>query len=335
MSRKIAMAVCGLLALACVSASAGEKYTIRLGFETPRTDSQFVGADHMAKVAAEKSGGRLDIKLFPDGVLGSAQAMLTQMRGGTLDIYLGGSGYFANMAETLNIVDIPFLFRGYKHVDKVLTGELGRTMLDQLEPFGMKGLAFFENGFRCLTNSRRPVTKASDVEGLKLRTLANPMHIEAWTLLGTNPVPMPLSELYTALETKTVEGQEHPLNVTYSAKLYEVQPHISVSNHTYTPLIIAMNLDKFNALPEELQKILIEAAEEGAAAQKKFIRDNIAEMVKEMAAFGCQIVPASDVDMQSFVDIIGEKTKAMYLKDFGGEVGEKWLQIIADEAVDD
>ena len=227
-----------------------------------------------------------------------------------------------------SILDVPFLFNSVQHADKVLEGELGRKMLDTLDAFDMKALAFWENGFRCLTNARNTVRKADDVKGMKLRTLANPMHIEAWTLLGTNPVPMPLSELYTALETKTVEGQEHPLNVTYSAKLYEVQKYISVSNHAYSPLIIAMNKNKFDSMPKDLQDIVIECAVEASRYQKKFIRDNIDKMVQEMKDYGCEIVPASEMDMQSFVNVVGEKTRAMFLKEYGGNVGEAWLKEI-------
>ena len=325
-----------LLAVACLLAAgmsvAGEKYTLQFGFETPRTDSQFIGAEHFAKVAKEKSGGRLEIQLFPDSQLGNGPTMLSNMRDGDLDIYMGGSGFFANMAQKLNILDIPFLFQSTDHVDSLLEGDFGRLMLDELDAYDIKGLAFWENGFRCLTNLKNEVKSAADVKGMKLRTLANPMHIEAWTLLGTNPVPMPLSELYTALETKTVEGQEHPLNVTYSAKLYEVQKYITVSNHAYSPLIVGMNLETFEDLPKDLQDILIEAAIEGARFQKKYIRDNIAKMLEEMKAFGCEVVPADQVDMKSFQSVVGEKTRAMYLKDFGGDTGEQWLKLIDDGA---
>ena len=326
-----------LLAAACLFAAGSTfaaEYVFQFGFETPRTDSQFIGAEHFAKVAAEKSGGRIEIQLYPDGVLGNGPTMLADMQGGDLDMYMGGSGFFANMAQKLNILDIPFLFRGTKHVDTLLEGDFGRLMLDELNAHEIKGLAFWENGFRCLTNLRNPVKVAADVKGMKLRTLANPMHIEAWTLLGTNPVPMPLSELYTALETKTVEGQEHPLNVTYSAKLYEVQKYISASNHAYSPLIVGMNLDRFNSLPKDIQDILIESCIEGARYQKNYIRSNIAKMVEEMKAFGCEVVPAEQVDMKSFQDVVGGKTRAMYLEQYGGDTGQQWLKIIDDGAID-
>ncbi|MDR1519731.1 MAG: DctP family TRAP transporter solute-binding subunit, partial [Planctomycetota bacterium] len=264
-----------LAALACVLAAglvnAGDAVRLRFGFETPRTDSQYVGAEQMKKYVESKSGGRLELQLFPDSTLGSGPDMLSQMRGGSLDVYMGGSGFFATLAGKLNLLDIPFLITTTQQVDALLEGDFGRLLLDELDAHDMKGLAFWENGFRCLTNFRNPIKAAKDVIGLKLRLPSMPMFMEAWKILGTNPVPMPLSELYTALETKTVEGQDHPLNVTYSAKLYEVQKYISVSNHAYSPLINAMNLKKFNTLAPDLQKILLDGALEGARHQKKFI----------------------------------------------------------------
>ena len=329
MRKTLLLAVCCLFA---ATATFAAEFVLQFGFETPRTDTQFIGAEEFARVAAEKSGGRIEIQLFPDSILGNATTMMADMRGGDLDMYMGGSGFFANMAQKLNILDIPFLFTGTDHIDTLLEGDFGRLLLDQLDDYGIKGLAFWENGFRCLTNLRNPIVKAEDVKGLKLRTLANPMHIEAWTLLGTNPVPMPLSELYTALETKTVEGQEHPLNVTYGAKLYEVQKYISVSNHAYSPLILGMNLDTFEALPQDIQDILVEAAMIGARFQKKYIRDNIDQMVQEMADYGCEIIPADQMDMKSFQDVVGEQTRAIYLKQYGGDTGEAWLKLIDDSA---
>lgn len=307
---------------------AEEAHALRFGFETPRTDSQFIGAEYMARLVAERSGGRLELRLHPDGVLGRGPTMLADMRAGGLDIYMGGSGFFANLANKLNILDIPFLFRDVAHVDRMLEGDFGRLLLDELDAHGMKGLAFWENGFRCLTNSRNTVEKADDVKGLKLRVMANPMHVEAWTLLGAEPVPMSLSELYSALASGAVEGQDHPLNVAYSTRLYEVQKHVTVSNHAYSPLIVAMNLEKFNALPADLRELLVECAIEGARHQKKYIRANIGKMATVMAEEGCIITPADKVDLDSFIGIVGERTRAMYLRDFGGDTGEAWLGLI-------
>ena len=328
--RKIMLSAVMACALAAGAAGAGDAIRLRFGFETPESDSQGVGAKHMAQWVAEKSGGRLQIQLFPGSTLGSGQDMLSQMRGGTLDIYMGGSGFFATLAQKINILDIPFLITTTKQVDSLLEGDFGRLMLDELDAYDMKGLAFWENGFRCLTNFRNPIRTLKDVQGLKLRLPGMPMHIETWKILGTNPVPLPLSELYTALETKAVEGQDHPLNVTYSAKLFEVQKYISVSNHAYSPLIAAMNLKKFKSLPADLQKILLDGGLEGARHQKKFIRDNITKMLKEMADYGCEIVPADQMDMKSFSDALGSKIRDIYLKQHGGDTGAAWLKKIDD-----
>jgi tripartite ATP-independent transporter DctP family solute receptor len=313
-----------LLAVSCVGA--GETIRLRFGFETPETDSQFIGADFMRKFVADQTGGQLVLQLFPNSTLGTGPDMLSQMRGGSLDIYMGGSGFFATLAGKLNILDIPFLFTTVKQIDSLLEGDFGRLMLDELDAYDMKGLAFWENGFRCLTNFRNPVKAAKDVIGLKLRLPSMPMFLEAWKILGTNPVPMPLSELYTALETKTVEGQDHPLNVTYSAKLYEVQKYISVSNHAYSPLIIAMNLKKFQSMPANVQKALLDGALAAAKHQKKFIRDNISKMLKEMGDYGCEIVPAEQMDMKSFSDGLGTKIRDIYLNQHGGDVGKAWIK---------
>ncbi len=332
MKKRMLLTVLFCLALGGLAMAA--EYTIRLGFETPRTDSQYIGAAEMAKLVKEKSGGRIELKLFPDSVLGNAQAMLSQVRGGTLDIYLGGTGNFSGVVKKINIVDIPFLFRGPKHVDAVLEGDFGRLMLKEFEPFDMVGLAFWENGFRCITNSKREVKTAADVKGLKLRTVSNPMHIMAWELLGTNPVPMPLSELFTALETKTVEGQEHPINVTYSAKLYEVQKYLSVSNHAYSPLVMVMNDKVFAKLPADLQKVMIDCAVEAGKFQKKYVRDNIDSFVKKIADYGCVVTPANQVDYKSFADTVGDKVRQLYLDQYGGNTGGEWLKKIDGMAVD-
>ncbi len=308
--------------------AAKDKITLRVGFETPRSDSQYVGTEFMKKYVEEKSGGRIEMRLFPGSMLGSGQDMLAQMRSGTLDIFMSGAGYFATLAGKLNILDIPFLLTSTQQVDTLLEGRFGRMLLDELEPYDMKGLAFWENGFRCLTNFRNPIRNADDVKGLKLRLPGYPMFITAWEILGTNPVPLPLAELYTALETKAVEGQDHPLNVTYSAKLYEVQKYVSVSNHAYTALIMAMNRARFESLPADLQQILLDGALEAGRYQKKFVRENIEKMLAEMADYGCEIVTADQMDMQSFSDVLGNSIRDMYVKEYGGDTGSAWLKEI-------
>jgi tripartite ATP-independent transporter DctP family solute receptor len=209
----------------------------------------------------------------------------------------------------------------------VLDGKVGQEMLDKLSEFGMKGLAFWDNGWRELTNNARPVKTPADVKGLKVRTTGSPAHIEAFKLLGANPVPMPLAELYTALEMKTVDAQEHPLGVLWSAKLYEVQKYLSITNHCYSALIVAMNKAKFDSLPPATQKALIDSAREAGQYQRKLNNDNMAKIVADVKKAGMQVVET--VDTGPFLEVTkpGRKT---FTDKFGGENYIKEIDAVRD-----
>ena len=161
----------------------------------------------------QKTNGALDLKVFADSQLGTFQAAIAGVRGGTIDMAVSGSGNFTGLVPLIGILDLPYLFAGTDHAYKVLDGSTGQELLAKLEPLGMKGLAFWDNGWRQMTNSKHPIKTPGDVKGLKMRTTGSPAHIEAFKELGANPVPMPIAELYTALEMKTVDAQEHPIGV--------------------------------------------------------------------------------------------------------------------------
>src|SRR5471030_334937 len=236
--------------------------TFRFASEAPRSDTQFIAAEKFNELLKAKTNGALDAKIFPDSTLGAFQAAISGVRGGTIDIAVSGSANFSGSVPLVGIFDIPFLSKDTEHAYRVLDGKVGQSMLDKLDAIGLKGLAFLDNGWRELTNNVRPVKVPADVKGLKVRTTGSPVHIEAFKELGANPVPMPLAELYTALEMKTVDAQEHPLGVLWSAKLYEVQKYLSLTNHAYSALILVMNKAKFDALTPAQQKAVIEAAHE-------------------------------------------------------------------------
>ena len=274
--------------------------TLKFASEAPRSDTQFQAGEKFSELLKAKTGGALDLKVFPDSSLGKFDAAISGVRGGTIDIIVSGSGNFSGLSPQLGIFDIPFMFKDTAHAYRVLDGKIGQDMLDRLEAYGMKGLAFWDNGWRELTNSKHPVRTPADVKGLKVRTTGSPAHIEAFKLLGANPVPMPLAELYTALEMKTVDSQEHPLGVLWSAKLYEVQKHLSLTNHAYSALILVMNKAKFDALPPAQQKALVDAAREAAQVQRKLNNDNMAKVIADVKKAGMQVV--EQVDPQPFVE---------------------------------
>ncbi|WGE90838.1 TRAP transporter substrate-binding protein [Actinobacillus genomosp. 1] len=268
--------------------------TFRFGYEAPRSDSQHIAAKKFNELLQQKSNKGLKLSLFPDSTLGNAQTAISSVRGGTIDLAMSSSSNFTGLASELNVIDIPFIFKDRSHAYQVLDGEIGQTLLAKLEAHGLKGLAFWEVGFRGFTNSKHPVIKPEDIKGLKVRTNQNPMYIKAFSILGANPVPMPLSELYTALETKAVDAQEHPIGIVWSAKLYEVQKYFSPTNHGYTPLIVVMNKAKFDALPAEQQKVLSEAALEAGKYQRQLNLDNEQGIIEKMKKAGVEFVETLD-----------------------------------------
>ena len=300
---------------------------LRFASEAPRSDTQFQGGEKFSELLKAKTGGALDLKVFPDSSLGAFQAAISGVRGGTIDIAVSGSGNFAGLVPLMGIFDIPFMFKDTAHAYRVLDGKIGQEMLDKLGEMNSKGLAYSDNGWRQMSNSKHPINTPADVKGLKMRTTGSPAHIEAFKLLGANPVPMPLAELYTALEMKTVDAQEHPLGVLWSAKLYEVQKHLSLTNHAYSALILVMNKAKFDSMPPAHQKAIVEAAREAGAYQRKLNNDNMAKIVADVRKAGMQVV--ENVDLKPFADATrpGRKT---FTDKFGGENIIKEIDAVRD-----
>ncbi|WP_150538609.1 TRAP transporter substrate-binding protein [Actinobacillus vicugnae] len=289
--------------------------TFRFGYEAPRSDSQHIAAKKFNELLQEKSNKALNLSLFPDSTLGNAQTAISGVRGGTIDLAMSSSSNFTGLASELNVIDIPFIFKDRTHAYQVLDGEIGQKLLDQLEAHSLKGLAFWEVGFRGFTNSKHPVTKPDDIKGLKVRTNQNPMYIKAFSILGANPVPMPLSELYTALETKAVDAQEHPIGIVWSAKLYEVQKYFSPTNHGYTPLIVVMNKAKFYALSAEQQTAIREAAIEAGKYQRQLNLDNEQGIIEKMKKAGVEFVET--LDTAPFKAAVEAETRKAFIEKNG------------------
>lgn len=301
--------------VAVMSGSAMAETSLRFGYEAPRSDTQHIAAKKFDELLAAKTKGEIKLKLFPDSTLGNAQTMISGVRGGTIDIEMSGSPNFTGLEPKLNVIDIPFIFKDREHVYKVLDGEVGQGLLKDLEAQGLKGLAFWDVGFRAFSNSKHPVTKPEDIKGLKVRTNQNPMYIQAFTLLGGNPVPMPLSELYTALETRAVDAQEHPIGIFWSAKLYEVQKYFSFTNHGYTPLIVAINKAKFDALPAEQQTALVEAAKEAGKYQRQLNLENEQKIIDSLKKAGIEFV--DNLDTTPFKDAVSAETRKAFIEKNG------------------
>ncbi len=301
--------------------SANAETTLRFGYEAPRSDTQHTAAKKFNDLLKEKSKGEIKLSLFPDSTLGNAQTMIGAVRGGTIDIEMSGSPNFSGLEPKLNVIDIPFIFKNREHAYAVLDGEIGQGLLKDLEAQGLKGLAFWEVGFRSFTNSKHPVKSPEDIKGLKVRTNQNPMYIQAFSLLGGNPVPMPLSELYTALETRAVDAQEHPVGIFWSAKLYEVQKHLSLTNHGYTPLIVVMNKAKFDSFSPELQQAILDSAKEAGNYQRQLNLENEKDIITKLQKAGIEVI--EELDNKPFKAIIEADVRKAFIEKNGSELVEK------------
>ncbi|MGY6773536.1 TRAP transporter substrate-binding protein [Gallibacterium sp. ZY190522] len=303
------------LTLIAATVSVQAETTLRFGYEAPRSDTQHLAAKKFNELLKEKTKGEIKLSLFPDSTLGNAQAMISGVRGGTIDLEMSGSPNFSGLVPNLNVIDIPFIFQNKEHAYRVLDGEIGQGLLKELEDKGLKGLAFWEVGFRSMTNSKHPIHTPEDVKGLKIRTNQNPMYVKAFQLLGANPVPMPLSELYTALETRAVDAQEHPIGIVWSVKLYEVQKYLSLTNHGYTPLLVVMNKAKFDGLSPELQQAIIESAQEAGKYQRELNAKKEIEILDKMKKAGVEVV--EQVDMKPFKNVVEQPVRQFFIEKNG------------------
>ncbi|TXT42933.1 MAG: TRAP dicarboxylate transporter subunit DctP [Spirochaetes bacterium] len=298
---KKAMFIPMLLALsATMSFAAPYKAELKLASATSMSHTYNVGAQYFAKLVSERTGGRITFKLFPDGQLGKGEReLLEAVQQGSIDVYVGSTGPLGGFSPSIQILDIPFLFRDYGHVDKVLDGSIGNSLLADLDKVQMKGLAFWENGFRNLTNSKKVIKTPADARGLKIRTMENPVHIQAWKTAGVNPTPMAWGEVYGALQQGVIDGQENPVAVILQVKVYEVQKQLALTQHVYSPAVLIMSARRWNQMPKEDQEIVLQAAKEGAVYQRNLGRQNEEQMLAELQKNGVTVT--RDVDKAAWV----------------------------------
>ncbi len=288
---------------------------LRFAHPHPDSDSWNTAAKLFAEQLRERTGGALAVQVFGNGALGSDPTTIAAARGGTLDIVLTGNPFFTGLAPKLNALDLPFLFRDRRHVAAVLDGEIGRGLLGELEAHGLAGLGFWDIGFRNVTNSRRPVNEAADLRGLKIRTTPNPAHIKAFQLLGANPVPMPFTELFTAMETRAVDGQENPTTLIRNARFYEVQKHLSLTRHAYTAGVLAMSKRRFETLSPAHRDTVMAAAAAVTPQQRQMNESADAEALADLKKHGMAVVEAPNRD--SLAVVVAEPVRRDYAERFG------------------
>ena len=279
--KKVLVSIFVLMFVFSISVFASTK--LKIAIVTTPGSSHHVAAVKFKEIVEKKSNGKYEFKIYHSASLGNESSILQQIQLGTVDIGVITSGPIGNFNKSIQIFDLPFIFKSYEQADKILDGPIGREVLDSLESSGFKGMHFLENGFRNLTNNKRPVHTVDDVKGLKIRTMAAPAHVKLWKMLGANPTPMgwPIN---TELQQGTIDGQENPLWVIDKYKLYEVQKYLSLTRHVYSPNVFIMNLDKFNSLSKADQKLFMDASAEASNYERKWNRNNNVGFLKHLKA---------------------------------------------------
>jgi tripartite ATP-independent transporter DctP family solute receptor len=308
-------AVFGTLLLPAATASAQAVKEFKFSYVlTPETPLG-LGAAKFAEIISQKSGGKMKVKLYSGGSLGGDIAMMSSLQGGTVDFTAVNAGLLYGMVKDYAVLDIPYLFNNEKEADAVVDGPVGKALTDQLPAKGLIGLTFWEYGFRNLSNSKRPVQKLEDLQGLKVRVVQAPIYVDTFNALGANAVPIPLPELYTALEQKSVDGQENPLNVILFNKFYEVNKFVSRTQHIYNPLQLLMSKKTWDKLSPDEQKIIQDAANESKVYERKIAREQDAKAVEQLRAAGVQF---NDVAPQELARI-KDKAKPVIEK-YSGQI---------------
>lgn len=291
------------------------KVALKLGHAVSDQHPYHMGAERFKEIVEKETGGEVEVSLFPNNQLGTGERdLLEGLQLGVVDVYVGSTGPMGGFEKKFMLFDFPFLFKDKAQAYEVLDGEIGTYVMGLLDKIGIKGLAWYENGFRHFTNSKRPVNTPDDVKGLKLRTMENKIHMALWRAMGADPTPMAWGEVFTALQQGTVDGQENPVPIIYVQKIYEVQKHLALTGHVFSPAMIAIAKAKFDALPEAHRAVILKAARESALYQREQITRMEEEQVAKLKELGMEVTAPNVAPFR-------EATKPVY-DQFRGELGD-------------
>jgi tripartite ATP-independent transporter DctP family solute receptor len=313
---KLSKLFIGLALAAGFVATAAAQTVMKIGYATTASSHYGVGSSAFCDEVEKGTQGRYKCQQFPSSALGGEREMIEAVQLGTLDIVNTSTGPVGNFVPEVKIVDIPFLFRDYEHARHVMDGPIGQDILTKFPSKGLVALAWTENGFRHMTNSKRAIVKPADAAGLKMRTMENKVHMEGYRTFGIQPTPMAFPEVFGALQQGTVDGQENPIPVILSSKFSQVQKYLSLTGHVYSPALIITSPRLMNKLSDADKKVFYEAAKKAAVAQRKKVNDDEANGIAQLEKEGMSVV--TKVDGQAFRDAL-KPAYASYAKEFGAD----------------
>ena len=331
-SMVVALAVVPVLFTGCLASNKTEEPTkteapvksevkdakvIKISMGVNDKHPSYLASVKFGKIIAEKTDGRYDVQVFANAQLGDDIKATEAVKMGNLEMTVPSASPLVGLDPDLNVLDLPFLFPNTKAADAVLDGPVGIKIAQKLEDNGLHLLAYFENGFRNITNSVHEIKTPADLDGLKIRTMENKIHLAAFKAMGANPTPMPFSELFTAMQQKTIDGQENPIPTIYLSKFYEVQKFCTLTGHVYGPHILLINKELFESMTPEDQKIFTDAATEAKLYQRETNRAMAEDYVGKLRDEGMIVTELTAEQKQAFK----EECAPVY-KEFEDEIGK-------------
>ena len=326
MKRLMLKSLAAAVALAVGGVVSAQERTFKFALNGPDGHPAVAGMKKFAEAVAAKSGGKMKVNLFLNGTLGSDQAIVSSLQGGTVEMAVMNTGILASVAKELAIFDFPFLFANEKESDALVDGPEGKKLHAKLEEKGLIGLSYWELGYRQMTNSKRAILKVEDIDGLKLRVIPSPINVAWVKALGANPTPMPFPEVYGGLEQKAIDGQENPISVIAANKFWEVQKYITLTNHQYNPQSVIFSKKVWDTLTPAEKKILDDSADEAAKGQRAAARAAVAsnlELLKKNGMTVSELPPAEVAKLR-------EKLKPV-IAQFSVNVGETTVNEVMTE----
>lgn len=300
--RAFVLALAALLPMTAAQAADIKERTLKFAFQNNKGHPQEMGAQKFAELVAARSGGKIKVKLFPGGQLGGDVQTISAVQGGTIEVSVLNSGILQSLSKEFAVFDFPFLFANPQEADAVTDGAFGQGLHAKLAPRGLVGLGYWDLGFRNITNSKHPITRVEDIAGLKLRVIQSPIYVDIFTALGANPTPLAWPEVYSALEQKAVDGQENPNTTIRTAKLNEVQKHLSQTRHVYNPQSLIFSKKLWDTLSADERKIISDAAAEATAYQRQVSRQQANEALEDLKKAGMQVTEIAPAELQRLRD---------------------------------
>ncbi|HKJ66173.1 MAG TPA: DctP family TRAP transporter solute-binding subunit [Desulfopila sp.] len=324
--KALATVVASLFAVIAVSTTGYAKTVIKLGTSTQPSHIYNQAAEYFGDIVAKESGGEIEVQVFPAAQLGSERDMVEGLQLGSLEMTLTSTGPMGNFIPQVKLFNLPFLFKDRESCYRVLDGEIGQSIADKFVKVGIRSLGWYENGFRNITNSKRPINAPGDMDGLKIRVMEDDVFILTMKALGASPTPMAFGELYTALEQGVVDAQENPLAVIHSSRFFEVQKYLAMTGHFYSPAVMLISEITWQSLSPEHQKVIADAAAKAKTYERELSLKADQELEQALAKEGMVV---THPDKEPFVKAVAPVyTNDSVIKAIGGGDQEEGQRLI-------